>query len=200
MKRNFILFIAISITLLIVGCGEDKSGGASPLASVTQGWHNQGKNCLACHNYDLQDERKLLFAGTVYKKEDTTNLDDLNGICGGDLNVNFWNASRTKLMFASKDYIDPNSKGNRGKGNIFILQRLLLNIPKQSTKDERYFLEITDGKGNILTSYIHQFSGLAYDIKTPTDFSNRISCNACHTKGGVRSPIYVDSDKEQFCK
>jgi len=100
------------IIFSISGCGTDETsqGTVAKNGAVAQGWHNQGKDCMACHNYDLQDERHLLFGGTVYKKEDTTNLDDLTGVCGGDLNVNFWNDSRTKLMFSSKDYVDPNSK------------------------------------------------------------------------------------------
>lgn len=180
----------------MAGCGEDESSeGSSSTATVVQGWHNQGKDCLACHNVDLQDERHLLFGGTVYKTENVTNTEDLNSVCGGNLNVNFWNSTRTSLIFASKDYVDPNSKGNRGKGNIFILQRMLNTIAPNN-----YYIEITDENATVLTSYLHQFSGQDYDINNPANSNNRISCNACHSAGGIQNPIYVDSNKQNLCQ
>jgi hypothetical protein len=196
MKKKIYLLLALSTVFVMAGCGENESDeGSSSTATVVQGWHNQGKDCLACHNVDLQDERHLLFAGTVYKTENVTDTEDLNNVCGGELNVNFWDASRTNLIFASKDYVDPNSKGNRGKGNIFILQRLLSNIAPNN-----YYIEITDANSTVLTSYLHQFSGQDYDINNPENMSNRVSCNACHTKNGVQYPIYVDSDKKYLCQ
>ncbi len=196
MKKKIYALLAFSIITLMTGCGENESDeGSSSTATVIQGWHNQGKNCLACHNVDLQDERHLLFGGTVYKTQSAANTDDLNTLCGGELNVNLWDSSRTNLLFASKDYVDPNSKGNRGKGNIFILQRMLSSIAPNN-----YYIEITDANSTVLTSYLHQFSGQSYDLNNPTDTNNRISCNACHSKGGLQDPIYVDSNKQNLCQ
>lgn len=190
MRKNIYFILLLAISIFMSGCGEDESSIA-----ITQGSHFQGRDCLACHNSDLQISRHLLFAGTVYKSEETTNKDDLKGICGGNLNIEFWNSARTSLLFTSQDYKDVNSKGYNGKGNIFILKRVL-----NAMTDGYYAINITDANGIILAQTIHQFSGKNYDITQPDAYNNRVSCNACHSHNGIQAPIYVDSNKQYLCK
>ncbi|MDQ7043168.1 MAG: hypothetical protein Q9M34_06500, partial [Sulfurimonas sp.] len=106
-----------------------------------------------------------------------------------------WDAGHTQKLYESKKYVDPNSKGNRGKGNIFILQRML-----GSVNANNYLIEITDKNGTVLTTKLHNFSGGTYDINNPQDGSNRISCNACHSKDGGVTPIFVDFNKQNLCQ
>ena len=191
--KKILFFIALIMTLLLTACGEDEGGEGSAVSTPAQGWHFQGRDCLACHNVDLQDERHLVFGGSVYKTEDNNN--DVQNSCGGELNVNIWDASRSNLLYASKNFVDANSKGNLGKGNIFILQRMF----QPNSLNGNLFIEITDANNSVLASYIHQFSSGDYDINNPTDASNRISCNACHGQNG-QSHIYVDSNKVSLCQ
>ena len=197
MKKITLSILSI-IIVFITGCAEEESRNdvVAQTESLSQGWHFQGRDCLACHNVDLQDERHLVFAGTIYKNENEVNTDDLNNVCGGELFVELLNPSRTKLLYSSKNYIDPNSKGNRGKGNIFILQRMF----SPNILTGKIAIEIADTSGNVLTSYIHEFSGEKYDPAKPIDRDNRISCNSCHAKDGLDEPIYIDSDKTVYCK
>lgn len=197
MGKKTVLFVVLIMTLFFGGCGEnegDEGGGGETTHTPAQGWHFQGRDCLACHNIDLQDERHLVFGGTVYKSEDTN--DDVQNSCGGKLNVNLWDAGRNNLLFSSKDYVDPNSKGDLGKGNIFILQRMFL----PNSLNGNLFVEITDANNTVLTSTLHQFSAEDYDVNNPTSANNRISCNACHRYQGPAYHIYVDSDKASLCQ
>lgn len=188
MKRNLLFLLALILIPLLAGCGEEE-GGTATQSSAAQGWHFPGRNCLACHNYDLQTQRHLLFGGTLYKNENITDKDDLNQICGGDLIVNLLDTN-SNLVYSSKDYTDPNSKGSRGKGNIFILKRML------SSAYGNFYIQITDKNSNVLAvSPLHYFSAQEYDINNPTDQLNKISCNACHSAQGIQPPVYVQINK-----
>jgi len=91
---------------------------------------------------------------------------------------------------SSADYADSGSKGDNGKGNLFILQRLL------NTLEGSYIIEITDGSGNELASsdHAHRFSGGAYRV----DGENRRACNACH-QASDGTQIYAN-EKSGLCQ
>ena len=178
--------------LLFAGCG-DTGVGENNVSSKAQGWHFQGRDCLACHNTDLQTERHLLVAGTLFKSEYVNDQDDLGESCGGELIVNFENTI-TRTVISSADYADSSSKGYNGKGNLFILQRML------NTLKGSYIILITDSSGNELASsdHAHQFNGAAYSAGDAIDGANRRSCNACH-QAKDETQLYVQSNVD-LCK
>ena len=188
MHKKVYLFILLFMTTLFVGCG----GGGSSSTSIVQGWHNQGKNCLACHNFDLAQDKHLFLGGTLYKDKNVTNQDDLNSVCKGDLVVLLEN--NNTVEYNSTNYVDANSKGYLGAGNIFILSRMLTSV----TPSIGYTIKITDKNGTVLakSGATHKFSNAQYDLNNLIDINNRISCNACHVKGGgaypLQNPLYVN--------
>ena len=168
------------------GCGEEEGEGTS----TTQGWHFQGRDCLACHNVDLGNEKHLLFGGTLYKSDTITNQDDTNNMCGGDLIVNFIDTNGS-VIYSSKDYKVADSKGYKAKGNLFILKRALNVLSPGS-----YYVQVTDTNGSVLavtSSASHQFDGQNYDINNRSNSSNRVACNACHSNTGSQKPLYVNN-------
>ncbi len=179
-------------SFLFAGCG-DTGGGENNISSKAEGWHFQGRDCLACHNADLQAERHLLVAGTLFKSEYVNDQDDLGESCGGALIVNFENTA-TRTVTSSADYADSGSKGDNGKGNLFILQRLL------NTLEGSYIIQITDSSGNELASsdHAHQFNGAAYSAGDAIDGVNRRSCNACH-QASDGTQIYAN-EKSGLCQ
>jgi hypothetical protein len=187
MKKSLFYILTSTVMVLLTGCGTSGS-----TVVQAQGWHFQGRDCLACHNVDLQEQKNLLYGGTVYKDFNVTNRDDLNTVCGGDLLVNFLDATTLVDTYSSKNYVDPTSKGNNGKGNIFILKRLL------SSSYGSYYMQITDKNGSVFATSAtpHNFNAQNYDINNPVNLDNRISCNACHIEGGVGlHPLYVQTNK-----
>ncbi|MCJ7764389.1 MAG: hypothetical protein MUP09_00395 [Thiovulaceae bacterium] len=191
MRRLYTL-LPVIFSLLFAGCG-DTGTGQNSVSSKAQGWHFQGRDCLACHNIDMQGERHLLVAGTLFKSEYVNDQDDLSESCGGNLIVNFENTT-TRTVTSSADYADSGSKGNNGKGNLFILQRLLRKL------EGDYIIQITDSSGNELASsdHAHQFNGGAYSVGGAIDGANRRSCNACH-QASDGTQIYVQSNTA-LCK
>ena len=188
MKRNIYFLLALFSTLILSGCGEDE--GSESTAS-TQGWHFQGRDCLACHNVDLGEDKHLLYAGTFYRDANVSNQDDLNSVCGGKFVVNLLDSS-FNVVYSSKDYEDSNSKGYNGKGNLFVLQRKLRLLSAGT-----YHAQITDANGTVMavSGYDHFFTSQDYDINNPADNLNRLSCNACHVKGGAQDPLYAQANK-----
>ena len=172
------------------GCEEEKVSSLSG-----QGWHFQGRDCLACHNQDLKEDKHLLFAGTVYKERNVVNQDDEKSACGGDLIVNFLD-DNANIIFSSKDNKTEGSAGYNAKGNIFILQRTLSLIPAQT-----YSVQIASADGIALatSNYSHNFSSQEYDANKNVDYNNRISCNACHIKDGDTGPLYIQKNNH-LCK
>lgn len=203
MKYITVVFSLLTPLLFLSGCGESSSEGESTTqASVTQGWHFQGRDCLACHNVDLSSEKHLLVAGTLYKNlaTDATTQDNQDAMCGGNLILNIYDAAApSNLIYSSKNYEDSASKGYKAKGNIFILQRNLALLSQGS-----YFLEITDAQGHVLAEkYRHTFSSQPYDINNPQDFNNQVSCGACHSpaEGSRAYPLYVNAfDAVKYCQ
>jgi len=195
--KIYIFYLLFGVVLLLSGCGEDEGSEDDELtsSSVTQGWHFQGRDCLACHNVDLAEERHLLFGGSVYKDANIINQDDINNTCGGELLVKFLDTTTGATLYNSKNYKAVNSPGYNAKGNIFILQRELRLLSAGA-----YYIQITDANGSIMAaSGAHQFTSQDYNIHNPVDFNNRLSCNSCHIKGGIQSPLYIQVNKN-LCK
>jgi hypothetical protein len=192
MKKGIIyLSLLLAGGLFLSGCGDDEEVST---ATDVQGWHFQGRDCLACHNIDLENNKHLLYGGTLYKEKVVTDQDDLNNVCGGEFVVNFLDED-FNLVVSSKDYIDPFSKGYEAKGNLFILQR---KLPLLNAGN--YYVYVTDTNGSIVAATsgaTHRFSSQEYEISNPNDFGNRLSCNACHSNSGITDPLYANIDKTQ---
>ena len=195
-EKLLLLFLTIGL-LTFSGCGEDDDDdyGTSVASSSLQGWHFQGRDCLACHNQDLEEPKHLLFAGTLYKDKDVIDQDDENNACGGELIVNFLDKD-FNTVYSSKDYKAEGSSGYNGKGNIFILQRELRLLSAGT-----YSIQITSVDGAVMaaSNYSHSFTSSDYDADKNVDFENRISCNACHIKGGSTAPLFVQVNSN-LCK
>ena len=184
-----VLFMLIGF----LGC-EDEDGEEDS-ASTTQGWHFQGRDCLACHNVDLQGEKHLIVGGTLFKIANVTDQDNLDNSCGSEeLVINFLDSS-FNLIDSSRSYSDSSSNGYKGKGNLFILARTM------DTLVGDYYVQITTQNGNELaqSSGLHRFTDTPYDITNSADNANRRSCNACHLQGGQTSPLYVQRNP-QLCE
>lgn len=184
--NKFALTFLILIPFLFMGCELDEDEDHEETETVkVAGWHFQGRDCLSCHNVDLQSDKHLSFAGTIYKDKNVTDVNDLNQVCGGDFVVKFLDTSfATQLSSADNEDID--SKGYQGMGNVFMLKRQ--NIPLNGN----YYIQITDRNSSVLAvSGIHSFNGDEYSIDTADDLSNRVACNACHKTGGTASPLYA---------
>ena len=198
MRKKIIFLFIVTLSLIVSGCGEDEGSATNESNTTAQGWHFQGRDCLACHNVDLQDSEHLLVGGTLYKDQNVSNQDDINNVCGGEIVVNFYDPNNLLTpIYSSADFKDVNSKGYKGKGNLFILQRELGVL---SSGD--YFIELTTTSGAVLADkYRHTFSSQPYDINNPSDWGNRVSCNACHSsqQHAKAYPLYVTSSVS-LCK
>jgi len=184
-----ILFMLIGF----LGC-EDEEGEEEVASTTTQGWHFQGRDCLACHNVDLQREQHLFVGGTLFKTVTFSDQDDLDNSCGGAWVLNFLD-SGSNVVYSSLSYTDSSSNGDKGRGNLFVLARMLDAISGD------YYLQITDTSGNelALSSTLHNFTYDDYETTNSADFANRRSCNACHVSGGVTQPLFVQSNL-QLCE
>jgi len=188
--QKYIYTLLFASLFLLSGCGEDEASEDS-VATAAQGWHYPGRDCLACHNLDLGVDKHLLLAGTVYKDSNVTNQDDINNVCGGELLVEILDSSFNPV-YNSKEFKDSSSSGYNGKGNIFILQRKLRLLSAGT-----YALRITDANGTIMavSNSSHKFTSQDYDINSPADWDNRLSCNSCHRVGGATDPLYIQVNK-----
>ena len=202
MKKYLLLLLSLSV---LVGCGGEEGGEGEEEGGTTsvqsQGWHFQGRNCLGCHNVDLKPERHLLMAGTVFKSSTASNPEDMSQVCGGELYIQLLD-SFYNVIYDSRNYKDPNSKGYKGKGNVFILKRLLPDVTSGG-----YYVRIIDSNGTTLAQSTtqHTFTSIfGFDPRgNPTDPSNRFSCNACHKypnpQGGAPGFIYPQINSN-LCK
>ncbi len=209
MKVKFLtVFTALALSsVMLASCGEGGGGEGgeggeggtitTTQSSAKQGFHMPGRDCLACHNYDLQTVRHLTVGGTVFKRQNVNNVNDVNNLCGGNLVIKFCSDTNcNNVVYNSANYKDPNSKGYKGKGNVFILSRKLLNL------QGNYYVQITDETGSIIaqSNGLHSFNS-GYDIKNPKDFNNRYSCNTCHSKGSNPGVIFQNKNKNaNLCK
>ncbi len=195
MEKRLIPLTALA--LLLGSCGGDSG---APVQS--QGWHFQGQNCLSCHNVDLKSNRHLLLAGTVFKSQEVSDPNDTSQVCGGKLFVQLLN-EHYQVVYDSRNFYDESSAGYLGKGNIFILRRMLSDI----TPYGNYYVRVIDESGTLLAQSLtlHSFNGIDNfnPRENPTDPLNRFSCNACHRypepRGGAPGFIYPQVNKEQ-CK
>ncbi len=187
-----ILTLALLASLAFSGCERPPA-----LADGEQGWHFQGRDCLACHNVDLGEDKHLFFAGTLYKDKNVTDQDNIDNVCGGKFVVNFLDGDFNSV-FTSKTYKDSNSKGYDAKGNIFVLNRKNPNLSADT-----YHVQILDEATNkilAVSNYTHKFNLEAYDANNPKNTENRISCNSCHSStNGFTAPLYVQANKN-LCK
>lgn len=183
------LLMLIAMVFLVAGCEseEGEGSGTTALSASDRGWHFSGRDCLACHNNDLGTEKHLVVAGTLYKDENVQDTDNVANTCNADLIINLTDAGGN-IVYSSANYTDPDSKGYKGSGNIFLLDRLF-GISLNGT----YHVQIAErGTNRVLAVGMnHAFSGAEYSMQNPQDLSNRLSCNACHRIGGSEDPLYV---------
>ncbi len=193
MKKTIQHLFLILIIIFMSACEAEE--GNNSAATTVKGWHFQGRDCLACHNVDLNENKHLIVGGTLYKSSNISNEDDLNNVCGGNLVVKFLDAN-FNTVYSSKDYEDVNSKGYKAKGNLFILSRT--HFPLSA---ETFHVQIEDKNGTVfaVSNFTHNFTTDDYDINNRQNRSNRISCNACHIKGGFTSVLYAQLHQNQ-CK
>ncbi len=205
MQRKIIFLFIVALSLIVSGCGEDGGSEGGGTTAVVQGWHFQGRDCLACHNVDLGPTRHLLIGGTLYKSKTVSNKDDLNSVCGGNFIINFLDTNRTNTvpLYSSALWEDPNSKGYKAKGNLFILSRKL----PQFTANSSFIMQIKDKNSSIILAESvlpHNFTINGYNINNPADSTNRVSCNSCHIKDGstypLAAPLYVKQTAVSLCK
>ena len=181
-------YMTLMLTIFLAACGDEEEGSEGA-TTTTQGWHFQGRDCLACHNVDLTDERHLLIGGTVFKSASIANKDDLTQVCGGEIVVKLLDSNGV-IAVSSQDN-DQNSKGYKGKGNLFFLARSIGSIAAGA-----YTVMIFDANNTLVASsnaLSHQFTSDPYDINNAKNYANRIACNSCHnTTGGDVAPIYAN--------
>ncbi|MDA3946599.1 MAG: hypothetical protein PF439_07975 [Helicobacteraceae bacterium] len=189
--KNVSLAAMIVLAIFFAGCEEEgEEGTTTAVTAADRGWHFPGRDCLACHNYDLQSERHLVTAGTLFKSQTVADVDDLANICNADLVMNFTD-SGGNIVYSTADYYDPDSKGYKGQGNVFLLDRLF-NASLNGTYN---ILIVEKSSGLTLAAGIdHEFNGGQYSIDSSVDDSNRLSCNACHQNGGETDPLYVQTN------
>ena len=197
MTKTILTLVLLSCTLIMSGCEDGEEGGEGTTTTAKQGWHFQGRDCLACHNSDLNEAKHLLYGATLYKDANVTNQDDLQNVCGGEFIVNFLDGG-FNLIYSSKDYKAEGSNGYKAKGNLFILQRKLRLFSAGN-----YYIQITDANGTVMAvtnGATHSFTSQDYLSSNPADYANRLSCNACHIQGGNQKPLYVQINKNLCLK
>lgn len=184
--------LATTLALFFIGCGaEETQKLTQPVSAADRGSHFQGRDCLSCHNLDLAPNKHLTIAGTLYKSANVEDMNDLENTCNADLAVEFLDAS-SNVVHSTVNYYDEESKGNLGQGNVFLLDRLF-NAPLNGTYTMRIITRDTNQTLAQSNFASHSFSSAEYSIDSAIDFSNRISCNACHNNG-VTSPLFVQSN------
>ena len=180
MKYKIIIFLLL-FGLFQNGCTEDNNLN-------TQGLHFQGRNCIACHNNDLQEDRHLIIGGTLFKSPSNADGENLNTICNETLLINFLNENNRSIQYSSKL---STSKGNKGKGNFFILED-----ENNQNITGSYIMQIikNDHNKTILADSLNQVHRFNDIITDSVDLNNRYSCNSCHTKGGLTKPLFPNKN------
>ncbi|MEO5359760.1 MAG: hypothetical protein H7843_04860 [Nitrospirota bacterium] len=144
------------------------SGGAPGLIYPNTS-HNQGKDCLQCHNVDPASAKALTVGGTFY-----LSASDPNNLCSSSLRLQLVDDNAT-VKYDTANYMNAGISGNYGKGNFSIMTVSLASLTGS------YYVKILSPDGTLLakSSTQHNFTS-AYNTTTPADLSNRYSCNACH--------------------
>ncbi len=174
LKKQNIIFTT-TLALLFTACTSD--------VIKENGHHFQGRDCLSCHNVDLENEKHLGFGGSVF----TTNAldpDDKSTYCNKPLFVQFLD-SNGDIAFDSNDTNKLSDPGFKGVGNFFTLIRND-TVPSGSYTMRVYASDGTTIKQSSNTS--HTFTS-KFDKDNPQDSNNRYSCNACHSIGGSKGLI-----------
>ncbi|MBF0458984.1 MAG: hypothetical protein HQK99_13935 [Nitrospirae bacterium] len=208
---------AILMLTLIVSCFEGSGGNAggssSSTVTVTSGnsgtvttgssvSHNQAKDCLLCHNTELQSSGNLIIGGTMYIASSVSSVDDLDNCYVDNSNAT---ASSIRIQFVdnnsnvavdSNNYIDSFSKGYNARGNLFILGRMMTTNLSGS-----YYIRLLNSNGVQIagSNRTHNFLN-DYSSTYPNDVNNRYSCNACHLSspsGGAPGLIYPNMSHNQ---
>ncbi|MBF0516882.1 MAG: hypothetical protein HQK97_07145, partial [Nitrospirae bacterium] len=132
--------------------------------------HNQGKDCLQCHNADPTSSKALAAGGTLF-----LTATDTNNVCASYLRLQLTDDNNTPV-YDTANFMNAGISGSYGKGNFSIMS---LSLP--SLKGS-YFMNILTPEGTVVASSTlkHDFT-TAYNTGTPADLSNRYSCNACHS-------------------
>jgi len=186
--KSTILILFFSI--IFIGCG---SGSSNPSGTDTS-YHFQGRDCLSCHNVDLQENSHLTIGGTIYKNSDVNNSDDLDQVCETSMKILLTDTLDNVIIDSSQTQAK-NSPGLLGKGNFFILKK---DIPSITG---RYIVKIVNEQNKLITSsLVHSFKS-EFNESNPTDSSNRYSCNSCHNnpaKGGAPGRLYAYNNS--LCK
>jgi len=125
--------------------------------------------------------------GTIYKNQDVNNSDDLEQVCDTKMKL-LLTDTRGNIILDTSLMQDENSTGFFGKGNFFLLKRDIASITG------RYIVKIVNEEDKLITSStIHSFNS-EFDKNSPTDNSNRYSCNSCHnipSKSGAPGRVYA---------
>ncbi|MBF0319522.1 MAG: hypothetical protein HQL01_06950 [Nitrospirae bacterium] len=177
---------------------SSSGGGSSTInpgtVPSTNNVHNQAKDCLYCHNADLQSSSRLIIGGTMYLASSVTNTGDLNNAYSGIVRIQFLD-NNTNVVADSVYYTDPSSKGYNAKGNLFILGRMMPALLGN------YYIKLLDTTGTQIakSNRMHKFT-YAYNSANPIDPNNMYSCNACHLSipsGGAPGLIYPNVSHNQ---
>ena len=175
-KQNIIL--SATFALLLSACTSD--------VIKEDGHHFQGRDCLSCHNVDLESKKHLGFGGSVFSSS-TLDSDDKSTYCNKPLFVQFLD-SNNSIAFDSKDTNKLEDPGFKAVGNFFTLLRND-TVPKGSYTMRIYTPDGANGTTIIQSSNgSHTFTS-KFDKENPQDPTNRYSCNACHSIGGSKGLI-----------
>ena len=168
--------------LLFLGCSSEEE-------TRVGGYHFQGKDCLLCHNVDLEESSHLAFGGTVFSSVPT--LDTINTkavYCNKPLFVQLLNDLNNSVQYDSRDNNKVGDPGFKAEGNIF---------SKTAIPAGSYLVKVIDLNGTeVLSSVdeiaVHDFGG-HFNPDAPNDNANRYSCNACHKINGSASPLVAQN-------
>ena len=141
------------------------------------GVHFQGRDCLACHNSELQTPYHQEFAGTLFKDKSTL------ATCKITPTLELIDSNTNKVVLNTKY-----SSIYAGDGNFALFK----STQKLSGN---YLVRLLDDNGTLLTHSIapHAFNA-EYQPTLPDDSNTRYSCNACHNsnaKGGTSGVLYL---------
>ena len=176
MSPKYLNLFFLPTFLLLIGCSSE--------SRRVSGTHFQGKDCLHCHNVDLQKESHLAFGATLFQEEpNVENFEDLEIFCNIPL---FLQLKKTdgSIVYDSSKTITADEPGVNGDGNLFAL------LQKQAIPNGSYLVNIINKSGDTLldSGTTHAFNG-SYDANKTDDDSNRYSCNACHRINGSQAPL-----------
>lgn len=184
---TFFIFV-----LFFQGCGNTEEKEVS-------GYHFQGRDCLSCHNNDLQPAWHQSLAGSVFISQQAS-IDELSSYCKGKLFVlisidGSFDATST---IDSRQFVSLDSAGFNAIGNLFLLQR------DQNITGSTGFIRIVNENNVTIAQSLtpHAFTQ-EFNSSNPVSATSRHSCNACHgsvAKGGAPGFIYPNIANVSVCQ